>query len=83
MMTTFSLPAASLRSASRLPADRVLLWVSKYLIYIVLSANRRAIFGVESIFLPDIAGEQGGYRTGRLPRIRARHLVVSQSRHHR
>src|SRR6266478_9995952 len=53
MMTTFSLPAASLRSASRLPAARVWLWISKYLVYIVLSAKRRANFRVESIFLPE------------------------------
>src|SRR3984893_14437169 len=53
MMTTFSLPAASLRSASRLPAARVWFWVSKYLVYIVLWAKGRAIFREESIFLPE------------------------------
>src|SRR6266404_5162534 len=53
MMTTFALPAASLRSASRLPAAGVWLWVSKYLTDIVLSAKRRGIFRVESIFLPE------------------------------
>src|ERR1700730_2202367 len=55
-MTTFSLPAASLRSASRLPADRMWLWVSKYLVYIVLWVNRRANFRVSSIFLPESRG---------------------------
>src|ERR1700730_15865831 len=78
-MTTFSLPAASLRSASRLPADRVVLWVSKYLTYIVLWANRRAISQVESIFLPDTRETSGP----QLPIIRARHLIVSQWHHHR
>src|SRR6266446_5424988 len=62
MMTTFALPAASLRSACRLPADRVWLLVSKYLACIVLSANRWAIFREESIFLPESreAGGPGG-----------------------
>src|ERR1700730_10153072 len=53
MMTTFALPAASLRSASRLPAGRVWFWVSKYLADIVLWVNRRANFREESIFLPE------------------------------
>ena len=64
-MTTFSLPAASLRSASRLPAGRVLLWVSKCLAYLVLWAKGPAIFRVESIFLPASREAAAGRRDGR------------------
>src|SRR5438132_12312437 len=59
MMTTFALPAASLRSAFRLPADRVWLWVSKYLVYIVLWANRRGNFRVASISVPESREDAG------------------------
>jgi len=45
-------PAASLRNIIRLPADRVLVWSSNYLILIVLWSIGRAIFRVEWNFLP-------------------------------
>jgi hypothetical protein len=51
-MPTRSLPAASLRPAIRLPAARVLLRVSNYLICRTLSAIGTAISGIESGFLP-------------------------------
>src|SRR5438045_9108870 len=47
-------PAASLRPAIRLPAARVLLGVSNYLIYRTLSAIGTAISGVEPRFLPAV-----------------------------
>src|SRR5271166_5712492 len=52
VMTTQSLPAASLRTANCLPAARVLLRVATYLIYKALWSIKRAIPGVESFFLP-------------------------------
>ena len=51
-MPTKSLPAASLRTADRLPAARVLVQVSIYLIYKVLWPMRKASSGAESSFLP-------------------------------
>src|SRR5438132_14146068 len=49
-MTGQSLPAASLRPADRLPAARMVLRVSNYLIYWALSAIGVAISGVASGF---------------------------------
>ena len=51
-MSTQSLPAASLRTGNRLPADRMLLWVSKYLIWKILSSICSSICGAAPIFLP-------------------------------
>ena len=51
-MPTQLLPAASLRSIPRLPAARALVWASNYLILMVLWSIGRAIFRVESNFLP-------------------------------
>src|SRR5437879_6237367 len=59
MMSNFSLPAASLRTAFRLPAVRVWLWVPKYLADIILSANRRANFRVAWISLPESREDAG------------------------
>src|SRR6266446_1743708 len=51
-MSTQSLPAASLRTGHRLPAGRVLLWVSKHLILRDLSSIFWSICGAVSSFLP-------------------------------
>src|SRR6266851_8209634 len=51
-MPTKSLPAASLRTTDRLPAARIRLLGSNYLIFMVLWPIRRLLFGVESYFLP-------------------------------
>ena len=51
-MPTQILPAASLRSADRLPAARGLLWVSNRLISIALWSIGWVIFRVASNFLP-------------------------------
>src|SRR5271157_1712054 len=59
VMTTQSLPAASLRTANCLPAARVLLRVATYLIYKALWSIKRAIPGVESFFLPASPVRQG------------------------
>src|SRR5271166_4084916 len=59
VMTTQSLPAASLRTANCLPAARVLLRVATYLIYKALWSIKRAILGVESFFLPASPVRQG------------------------
>src|SRR6266404_6952658 len=67
-MPTQSLPAASLRTADRLPAARVLVQVSIYLIYKalwalrnkVLWALRKASSGAESSFLPALREVWGG-----------------------
>jgi hypothetical protein len=61
-MPTRSLPAASLRPAIRLPAARVLLRVSNYLICRTLSAIGTAIAGVESDFLPALRETPNGFR---------------------
>src|SRR5215470_7931614 len=58
-MTTQSLPAASLRAANRLPAARVLILVSNYLICWALLPIRRVISGAETSLLPDLR-EAGG-----------------------
>ncbi len=50
-MPTKSLPAASLRTTDRLPAARIRLWGSNYLICMALWPIRRLLFGVESYFL--------------------------------
>src|ERR1700730_15032440 len=51
-MSTQTLPAASLRPGNRLPASGVLLWVSKYLIWTILSSICSSICGAATIFLP-------------------------------
>src|SRR6266850_5421739 len=51
-MSTQSLPAASLRTGNLFPAGRVLLWVSKHLIWRVLSSICSSICGAGSSFLP-------------------------------
>src|SRR6266436_2281957 len=51
-MTTQTLPAASLRIGNRLPTGRVLLWVSKYLIWNILSSICSPICDAATIFLP-------------------------------
>src|SRR5215470_6076931 len=51
-MPTQILPAASLRSANRLPAARTRSWVSNYLIYIVLWSITQAIFRAAAHFVP-------------------------------
>src|SRR6266850_6449639 len=57
-MSTQNLPAASLRTGNRLPASRVLLQVSKYLVWMALSSIYSSIRGAVSIFLPE-AGRPG------------------------
>ena len=59
-MPTQSLPAASLRTADRLPAARVLVQVAIYLIYKVLWPLRKASPGAESSFLPALREVRGG-----------------------
>ena len=51
-MLSQSLPAASLRTANRLPAGRVLVWAFNYLICMALWLIGPAISGLESGFLP-------------------------------
>src|SRR6266404_4230367 len=51
-MPAFSLPAASLRAAYRLPARRVRHSASRYLIYIVLWSIRAGVLRAQSFFLP-------------------------------
>src|ERR1700730_8987916 len=57
------LPAASLRTGNRLPAGRVLLRVSKYLVWMALSSIYSSIRGAVSIFLPE-AGRPAVPRLG-------------------
>src|SRR6266481_10187263 len=59
-MPTQSLPAASLRTADRLPAARVLVRVASYLIYKVLWPLRKASADAESSFLPALREVRGG-----------------------
>src|SRR5882724_3626784 len=56
-------PAASLRSITRLPVARVLVWASNYLILMASWSIGRAIFQIESNFLPAL--REG--RTARQP----------------
>src|SRR6266436_4110237 len=58
-MPTQILPAASLRSAQRLPAARALLRVSNYLICTVLWSIGRAVFRVAANFLPALREGRG------------------------
>src|SRR5437667_4304223 len=60
VMLTPGLPAASLRTANCLPADRLLLWVSIYLIHITLWSIRQELCRVELNFLPALR-EAGGW----------------------
>src|SRR2546430_17664816 len=80
VMPSPGLPATSLRTASCFPAGRVLLWVSGYLIYIILWSIRRALWlirralcGVELNFLPALREAAG--RWSREPRAVAVHMV--------
>src|SRR5215467_15582360 len=57
-------PAASLRYITRLPAARVLVWVSNYLIFMVLWSIGRAIFRVEANFLPVLREGPAIFRRG-------------------
>jgi hypothetical protein len=62
-MPTQILPAASLRDIPRLPAARVLIWVSNPLMGMALWSIGQAIFGMEEKFLPALregraAGQQ-------------------------
>ena len=59
VMPSAGLPAASLRTANCLPADRVPRWAASYLIYITLWLIRQAVFGPKSNFLPALR-EAGG-----------------------
>src|SRR4029077_10439972 len=58
-MPTQILPAASLRSAQRLPAGRTLFWAPNYLICMALWSIRRAIFRVAANFLPALREGRG------------------------
>ena len=58
-MPTQILPAASLRSAQRLPAARALLRVSNYLVCTALWSIGRAICRVASNFLPALREGEG------------------------
>jgi hypothetical protein len=66
-MPTQILPAASLRSANRLPAARTLLRVANYLIRIALWSIGRAIVRVAANFLPVSQGEAGSSAPAPLP----------------
>src|SRR6266478_9788951 len=63
------LPAASLRTANRLPAGRVMWLVSISLIGLILSSIGPAIFGREAKFLPALR-EAAGPRPWLLDRAR-------------
>src|SRR5438132_4755558 len=65
-MPTSSLPAASLSVHLRLPARRVLLDASNYLICFVLSSICGAMFQARSKFLPAV--REGGAPAGGKPR---------------
>src|SRR5262249_33172473 len=56
-MPSQALPAASLKSSKRLPADRAMSWASIYLICMALWSIKRAIFRVEAAFLPALSEE--------------------------
>src|SRR6266446_5681969 len=64
-MSTQSLPAASLRAGNLLPAGRARNWVSKYLIWTVLSSICSLIFGASSMFLPALREAPGSNQRGR------------------
>src|SRR6267378_770000 len=74
-MPTQSLPAASLRSAIRLPAARVLFRVSNYLIYRALWATGTAVSGIESSFLPALREAPS-----RVPQLRSVELAGRRAR---
>jgi hypothetical protein len=65
-MPTQSLPAASLSTANRFPAARMLLCAINYLIYKALSSVIPVIFAAESNFLPALR-EATGRRSLRDP----------------
>src|SRR5882724_8570450 len=58
-MPTQILPAASLRSAQRLPAARALFLAANYLICLALWSIGRAIFGIAANFLPALREGRG------------------------
>src|SRR5882724_9305951 len=81
-MSTQNLPAASLRTGNRLPAPRVLLRVSKYLVWMALSSIYSSIRDAVSIFLPE-AGRPGVSRLGLGAAVSGRVVgVLALSRHH-
>src|SRR3984893_3029825 len=81
-MSTQSLPAASLRTGNRLPAGRVLLQVSKYLVWMALSSIYSSIRGAVSIFLPE-AGRPGVPRLGLRAAASGRVVgVLALAQHH-
>src|SRR6266436_9428302 len=81
-MSTQSLPAASLRTGERLPARRVLISVSKYLIWRFLSSICWSICAAASIFLPAIR-EAPCKRRGRRAALSARVVgVLALAQHH-
>ena len=59
-MSTQGLPAASLRTAKRLPAAQGLAQLTNYLIYMTLWSIRMAISGIESSFSPCSQGGTAG-----------------------
>src|SRR6266436_3366026 len=61
-MSTQILPAASLRSAQRLPAARTLPWAANDLICMGLWSIGRAIFRVASNFLPALRDRRARYQ---------------------
>ena len=66
-MSTQGLPAASLRTGNRLPAARVLLRVSNYLIYMVLWLISRRVPAAKRIF---------SLLSGRAPLLRGVELIA-------
>src|SRR5437016_495399 len=80
-MPTQCLPAVSLRTAHLLPAGRVLVRLSNYLIYKVLWPIWRAFSGVESIFLPESREARGGSRCSARQAFGAGGDVVEGERH--
>src|SRR6266404_1823134 len=82
-MSTQSLPAASLRPGIPFPAGRVLLWVSKRLIWMALSSICWSICGAEASFLPALREKPGSGRRGRRAAFSARIVgVLALAQHH-
>src|SRR6267143_3304098 len=82
-MSTQTLPAASLRTGNRLPAGQVLLWVSKYLIWNILSSICSSICGAATISLPVLREVRGSGRRGRRAASSARIVgVLALAQHH-
>ena len=64
-MPTKSLPAASLRTEGRLPAGRMRLGVTNYLICMALWSIEEWFVGAKSRLLPVLRETPGGRRGGR------------------